>query len=178
MPKATEGLPNDQNHDRDAKHVIKFVEHAESKGEYFGWNSIATNIGPNNIDTFNTQGKLAAEYFKNYCNPKWTDGSTARNLQFCVKYNVMCLFIKNSIHQSALENTQEERIHWKRPDGGRGIILLISICNKNAHRTIASEVLATTELLSMKKISTQHPRCQQNISLKRKGEIIRRISKP
>ena len=58
--KATESLPNDQKYDGDTKDVIKFVERIESKGEYFGWKSIASNIGPDNEDIFNTPGKLTA----------------------------------------------------------------------------------------------------------------------
>ena len=68
--KATEGLPNDQKHDGDAKDIIKFVECVESKGEDFGWNSIASNIGPENINIFNTPGKLTVETCKLHCDPK------------------------------------------------------------------------------------------------------------
>ena len=59
--KATESLPNDKKYHGDAKDIIKFVGRAERKGEDFGWNSIASNIGPNNADIFNTPGKLTVE---------------------------------------------------------------------------------------------------------------------
>ena len=109
--KATEGLPNDKKYDGNAKDIIKFVERVEGKGEDFGWNSIAINIAPDDTGVFNTPGKLIAEDCKKYCDPKWTDGLTASNLQFCIKPNLICLFIKNSAHQSVLDNMKEERIH-------------------------------------------------------------------
>ena len=115
-----------------------------------------SDIGPNNIDVFNTPGKLTVEYCKNDCDPKWTDGSTAENLQLCIKFNMMCLFIKNSAHQNFLKNIKEERLHWTRPGGGDGITLLIAICSKNAHGERVSTVVAKTELLSMKTKDFQH----------------------
>ena len=78
------------------------------------------------------------------------DGSNAANLHFCIKLNMMYLYIKNSVRQTVLEAIKEERVHWKRPGGGDGITLLIEIYSKNAHGTRASAVVAKSELLSMK----------------------------
>ena len=100
--KETECIPNDQKYDGDAKDIIKFVERAEIKGEDLGCNSIPSKIGSDNADIFNTPGKLTVEDCKNHCYPKWTDGSTASNLNFCIKSNMMCLFINKSTHQSVL----------------------------------------------------------------------------
>ena len=80
--KATEGIPKDQKYNGDAQDVIKFVERVERKGEDFGWNSIVNNIEPENINIFNTPGKLTVEICKLHCDPKWIDGSTTENLQF------------------------------------------------------------------------------------------------
>ena len=68
----------------------------------------------------------------------------------------MCLFIKNSVHQTVLDNIKEERLNWKRPGGEDGISLLIAVYNKNVHGTRASAVVAKTELLSMKTQDFQH----------------------
>ena len=61
----------------------------QRKGEYFGWNSIASNIDPENTNVFNTPGKLKVEAYKLHCDPKWINGSTEENLQFFMKSNMM-----------------------------------------------------------------------------------------
>lgn len=152
--KATEGLPNDQKYDDDAKYIINFVERVESKRENFGWNSIASNIGPDNTDICNAPGKLTAEDRKNHCDPKWTENPNASNLQFCVKSNMMHLFIKKSSHRHVLENIKEERIHWKRPGGGHVITFLITIYNKNAHRKRSCPQVRRSHRRDMKKVQS------------------------
>ena len=88
--KATEGLPNDQKYDGDAKDIIKFIERVESKGKEFGWNSIASNIGPENVNIFNTPGKLTADTCKLHCDPKRMNGST-------VQLSIICNFVSSLI---------------------------------------------------------------------------------
>ena len=68
--KETESLPNDQKYNGDDKGIIKFFERVERKGEDFGWNAIARNIGNKNLDIFSTPGKWTAEDCKKHCDPK------------------------------------------------------------------------------------------------------------
>ena len=112
--------------------------------------AITTNDVPNNINLFETPGALTVQECKNHCNPKWADGSNANNVQFCIKSNIFCLFVKNSCDQTAIDELHGERQHWIRPGGGNGKTLLISMCCKNVHGTRASNVVANSELLSMR----------------------------
>ena len=59
-----------------------------------------------------------------------------------------CLYVKNCVYQTVLDNIKQERFHWTRPDEGDGILLLVFISIKNAQGTRASVVVAKTELLS------------------------------
>ena len=126
------------------------------KGENFVWNSIATNIGPDNIDLFKTIGKLKVEDCKNHCDLKWTGSLTATNLQFCTKSNMKWVFIKNISHQSILTKIKEERPHLKITSGGDEITFLIFVYNKNSHGRRVSVVVVKTKLLSIKTKDFQH----------------------
>ena len=70
------------------------------------------------------------ESCKLHCVPKWMNSSAVEILQFCIKSNVMCLFIKNSVQQTDLDNKKEDRLHWTRPAGGDLIPSLIVIYDK------------------------------------------------
>ena len=154
--KATQGLPDDQRHTGDSRDIIPFIERIQSKSEDFGWDSITTNIGPENVDLFKTPGKLTAMDCKAHCDPKWADGSNADNVQFCIKSNMFYLFVKNSCDQSVLDAMKDDEHHWKRPGGGDGGALLIAVHSKNVHGTRASAVVAKSELLSMRSKDYQH----------------------
>ena len=80
--KATQGLPEDQKHKGDPKDIISFIERVQSKSEDFGWSSITENIGPENLNIFETPGKLTIQDCKAHCDPRWLDGSTEENQQF------------------------------------------------------------------------------------------------
>ena len=58
------------------------------------------------------------EIFKINCDPKCMEGSTIENLKCCIKSNVMCLFVNNSVHQTFLDKIKEERLNWIRYGGG------------------------------------------------------------
>ena len=78
--RATQGLPEDQKYKGDNRDIIPFIELIQSKSEDFGWDSITTNIGPDNVDLFKTPGKLTVVNCKAHCDPKWGDGSVAANV--------------------------------------------------------------------------------------------------
>ena len=48
--KATKGLSNDQKYNGESKDIIKLLERIQSKSEYFGWITVETNIGPENVN--------------------------------------------------------------------------------------------------------------------------------
>ena len=72
---------------------------------------MVNNIGLENVKKIDTPGKLTVDVCKLHCNPKWMDGSIADNLQSCIKSNMIYLFIKNSAHQTVIDNIKEERLH-------------------------------------------------------------------
>ena len=67
--KATQGLPEDQKYHRDPKDIISFMERIQSKSEDFGWSSITENIDPDNLNLFETPGKLTIQTCKQHCDP-------------------------------------------------------------------------------------------------------------
>ena len=154
--KATQGLPDDQKHKGDPKDIINFMERMQSKSEDFGWDAIATNVGSDNINAFETPGKLTIQDCKSHCDPFWADSSDQSNIQFCVKSNMFYLFAKSSADQRALDESKNERQYWLRPGGGDGTALLIAIYGKNIHGTRASAVVAKSELLQMRSKDFQH----------------------
>ena len=144
--RATTGLPDSQKYDGDPKTIFKFVERIASAGEDFGWKSAGENIGPNAHSVFRTPGQLNAATVKQHCDPKWADNT---NLQFCILSNMFFVFVKNSIHQEVMDDLQDDVVLFTRPGGGDGATLLISIYTKNSHGTVASAIVAKTELLSV-----------------------------
>ena len=66
------------------------------------------------------------------------------------------LYVKNSTHQSVLDELKDDRHQWIRPGGGDGTTLLIAIYSKNAHGIRASAVVAKAELLQMRSKDYQH----------------------
>ena len=64
--KATQGLPENQRCKGDIRDIIKFVERIQSESEDFGWDSITTDIGPNDVDLFKTPGKLTVMECKDH----------------------------------------------------------------------------------------------------------------
>ena len=58
--KATQGLPENLRYKGDSRDIIAFIERIQSKSEDFGWDSITSNIGPDNANLFTTSGKLTA----------------------------------------------------------------------------------------------------------------------
>ena len=80
--KATQGLSNYQKHNGDSKEIIKTIERIQSKSEDFGWSTVATNIGPENANLFETPGKLKIQTCKLHCDLRWANSIDESNLQF------------------------------------------------------------------------------------------------
>ena len=80
--KATQGLPENLRCKGDSRDIIAFIERIQSKSEDFGWDSITTNVGPDNVSLFTTPGKLTVGECKDHCDPKWADGLDEGNAQF------------------------------------------------------------------------------------------------
>ena len=154
--KAIEGLPKDDHYKGESNYIISFVQNIASCGEDFGWNSICENIGPNNYNLFKEPGRLTADIVKAHCDPKWADGTNADNVQFCIKSNMMYIFIKKSVSKNVLDDIEEEKHKWTRPGGGDGLTLLMCIYNKNAHGTKASAIIAKSELLEVNTKNFNH----------------------
>ena len=95
--KATQGLPDDQKYKGNPKDVINFMERIKNKSEDFRWDSITNNIGPNNVNLFETPGVLTVQECKDYCDPRWVDGSNQDNVQICIKSNMFYLFVKKQL---------------------------------------------------------------------------------
>ena len=83
---------------------------------------------------------------KAHCDPKWS-ASTEQNAYFCILFNMRFVFINKIVTQHVLDGVKDDKNKWIRPVGGDGDSLLISIYNKNAHRTRASATIAKTKLL-------------------------------
>ena len=110
--KTTQGLPDDQKHKGNPKDIINFMERIKNKSEDFGWDSITNNIGPNNINLFETPGALTVQECKDHCDPRWVDGSNQDSVQFCIKSNMFYLFVKNSFTQTVIDELDKERRYW------------------------------------------------------------------
>ena len=78
--KETQGLPDDQKCKGNPKDMINFMERLKNKSEDFGWDSIANNIGANNINLFETPGALTVQECKDHCDARWSDGSNQDNV--------------------------------------------------------------------------------------------------
>ena len=102
-------MPENQRYKGESRDIIKFVERIQSISKDFGWDSITTNIGLNNIDLFKTLCKLTARECKDYCDPRWANGSIEDNAQFCIKSNMFYLFAKNSCDQSVMDDMKDKK---------------------------------------------------------------------
>ena len=83
--KASQDLPKENKYEGDSKDVIKFVDCIKSKSEEFGYDYIATTIGSDNVNIFETLVKLTMSDCKTHCDPKWADGAVEVNVKFCTK---------------------------------------------------------------------------------------------
>ena len=109
--KVTQGSPKDQKYHVDPKDIISFMERIQSESEDFGQSSITKNIGPNNLNLFETPGKLTIQICQNHCDPFWLDGSIQVNQQFCIRSNIFYAFVKNSCAESVLDELKDKRSH-------------------------------------------------------------------
>ena len=119
--KATQGLPENLRHKWDSRDIIAFIEQIQSKSEDFGWDSITTNIGPDNMNLFTTLDKLTVGECKDHCDPKWADGSDEGNAQFCIKSNMFYLFVKNSCDQSVMDDMKDDK------HVGRNLVVVMAL---------------------------------------------------
>ena len=55
--KTTQGLTEEQKHEFDPKDITNFMERIQSKSEDFGWDTVTTNIGTDDLNIFETPGK-------------------------------------------------------------------------------------------------------------------------
>ena len=154
--KATQGLPETEKYSGKGNDVIRFIAKVASSGHDFGWVSVTENIGPENTDLFKEPGKLDVNAVKSHCDQHWNNGGNADSLQFCIKSNMMYVFIKNSVSQSVIDDILDDEQKWLRPGGGDIPTLLLRTCEQNAHGTRASAIVAKSELLEVNTKNFNH----------------------
>ena len=81
---------------------------------------------------FTTTHKLTIDAIKIYFDLMWRSGS-AQDVKFFILFNMMFVFIKNSITQCVQDSVKNDNAKWIRTGGVDGALLMIIVHIKNAH---------------------------------------------